>query len=257
MEIISEITEDVGNGVTDPIRGYIDDKKVVAKYIHNNEGFIALFNELLGYNLAEFFGIRHPHFGYALFSKEDTAVKNGKDYVHSSLFTYTTWLEKSLTITSPSMTSFVQKSEIVNLLLFDIFIYNKDRNLGNLLIEIPKKLYPIDYTHILPGGCIWPDVLKNDDYSIEDLIKDMFSSGYYQYLLENRKIETSIIEDCGRTFVDKVNDVDIESIISKIPIYLKNNLSEENIQQLYKYFIYITENFDEAIKFIIEKIGKE
>lgn len=49
----------------------------------------------------------------------------------------------------------------------------------------------------------------------------MFSSGYYQYLLENRKIETSIIEDCGRTFVDKVNDVDIESIISKIPIYLK------------------------------------
>lgn len=54
MEIISEITEDVGNGVTDPIRGYIDDKKVVAKYIHNNEGFIALFNELLGYNLAEF-----------------------------------------------------------------------------------------------------------------------------------------------------------------------------------------------------------
>lgn len=58
------------------------------------------------------------------------------------------------------MTSFVQKSEIVNLLLFDIFIYNKDRNLGNLLIEIPKKLYPIDYTHILPGGCIWPDVLK-------------------------------------------------------------------------------------------------
>ncbi|MEX6329413.1 hypothetical protein AB6F24_09135 [Staphylococcus haemolyticus] len=116
MEIISEITEDVGNGVTDPIRGYIDDKKVVAKYIHNNEGFIALFNELLGYNLAEFFGIRHPHFGYALFSKEDTAVKNGKDYVHSSLFTYTTWLEKSLTITSPSMTSFVQKSEIVNLL---------------------------------------------------------------------------------------------------------------------------------------------
>ena len=49
----------------------------------------------------------------------------------------------------------------------------------------------------------------------------MFSSGYYQYLLENRKIETSIIEDCGRNFVDKVNDVDIESIISKIPIYLK------------------------------------
>ncbi|MEM5616249.1 hypothetical protein AAHH63_09635 [Staphylococcus haemolyticus] len=66
-------------------------------------------------------------------------MKNGKDYVHSSLFTYTTWLEKSLTITSPSMTSFVQKSEIVNLLLFDIFIYNKDRNLGNLLIEIPKN----------------------------------------------------------------------------------------------------------------------
>ena len=51
--------------------------KVVAKYIHNNEGFIALFNELLGYNLVNF-GIRHPHFGYALFSKEDTAVKMGK-----------------------------------------------------------------------------------------------------------------------------------------------------------------------------------
>ena len=36
----------------------------------------------------------------------------------------------------------------------------------------------------------------------------MFSSGYYQYF-ENRKIETSIIEDCGRTFVDKVNDVEV------------------------------------------------
>ena len=29
LEIISEITEDVGNGVTDPIRGYIDDKKLL------------------------------------------------------------------------------------------------------------------------------------------------------------------------------------------------------------------------------------
>ena len=95
-----------------------------------------------------------------MFSKEDTAVKNGKDYVHSSLFTYTTWLEKSLTITSPSMTSFVQKSEIVNLLLFDIFIYNKDRNLGNLLIEIPKNYILLIILIFLPGGCIWPDVLK-------------------------------------------------------------------------------------------------
>ena len=84
----------------------------------------------------------------------------------------------------------------------------------------------------------------------------MFSSGYYQYLLENRKIETSIIERLCRTFVDKVNDVDIESIISKIPIYLKIIFLRKIYKQLYKYFIYITENFDEAIKFIIEKNRK-
>ena len=72
MEIISEITEDVGNGVTDPIRGYIDDKKLLQSTYTITKDLFALFNELLGYNLVR----RHPHFGYALF--EDTAVKNGK-----------------------------------------------------------------------------------------------------------------------------------------------------------------------------------
>ncbi|UVJ32464.1 hypothetical protein NW953_06260 [Staphylococcus aureus] len=257
MEFITEITEDVGNGVTDPIRGYIGDKKIVAKYVYNNEGFISLFNELLGYNLAQFFGIRFPYFGYAFFSEGETKVKNGKKYIHESIFTYTIWLDKALPITSPNMTKFIQENEIVNLFFFDIFIYNRDRNAGNLVIELPAKLYPIDYTHILPGGCIWTDEMKNNEYTIEGIVIDMFSSGYYQYLIENRKISISVIDECGSIFIEKIKKLKVEEIIMKIPSQLINKLSKEQINLLIEYFNYMSENFYIAIKLIKERIGKE
>lgn len=257
MEVLSEITEDVGNGVTDPVRGLIGDKRIVAKYIENDEGFISLFNELLGYNLACYFGIRHPEFGCAVFDEKQTKVKNDKSYKNNSLFSYTVWLKKSLPITSPNMTLFVDESEITNLLLFDIFIYNTDRNLGNMLVELPSKLFPIDYTHILPGRCIWTDILKNNDYSIKSIIEDMFSSGYYQYLIENRSIMSRTIEKSGAVFLEKIKLLKIDEIYGKIPRELIERLDKSHFELLETYFSYMTANFEDAIIMLKSKLGKE
>lgn len=211
----------------------------------------------MGYNLANHFGIRHPKFGFAYFDSTVTKVHNNKSYTDNTLFTYTHWIEKSFPITTSKMTKNIDENEIINLLLFDIYIYNTDRNHGNLLMVPPVKLYPIDYTHILPGACLWRDVIKNNEYSLEKIIEDMLSSGFYQYLIEDRKFQKANIENCCKIFITKIGSLDLCEIINKIPKELTKSLSESDYLLLNSYFDYISTSFKEVANIIIQKIGKE
>ncbi|PCF78149.1 HipA family kinase [Staphylococcus delphini] len=257
MEVLTEISDYMHKGVTEPVRCYIGDKRVIAKYVHNDEGFISLFNELLGYHLAIHFGVRSPKFGVAIFDQTITKNKVGKNYINKTLFTYTELIDKVLPISSPKMLNKIAEEEIINLLLFDIFIYNKDRNKGNIVVAMPLCLYPIDYTHILPGGCIWPDEIKNREYTIDDIIHDMFTNGYYQYLIENKVFENDLITECGKIFIKKFESLNEQEIIDKLPQALTNQLSEDNYFLLFEYFEYMKQNFEFAIEKLKRYIGKE
>lgn len=257
MEVLQEISEYVGNGVTEPVRGYLSDCRVIAKYIYNDEGFISLFNELLGYGMAEHFGIRHPDYGIAIYDSSTTIVKNGATYINKTYFTYTESIEKALPITSPKMLNKIPSEEIINLLLFDAFIYNTDRNQGNILISMPIKLYPIDYTHILPGGCIWNNELKNKEYSIDYILHDIFTYGYYQYLIENKVFTNELIDNCGKIFIEKIKKLNEKEIIDNIPKAIRSQISKEEYELLFDFFDYMKNNFSYAVEKIKEYIGEE
>ncbi|MDK1673739.1 hypothetical protein QOK74_12925 [Staphylococcus saprophyticus] len=253
---MQEITEYVDKGVTDPVRCYLSDRRVVAKYIYNDEGFISLFNELLGYGMADYFGIRHPNYGIAIYDSSITIVKNNATYINKTYFTYTELIEKSLPITSPKMLNKVPEEEIINLLLFDTFIYNTDRNQGNILISMPVRLYPIDYTHILPGKCVWNDELKNKEYSIDNILYDMFTYGYYQYLIENKTFTNELIDNCGKIFIDKVERLNEKDIINKIPKTIVSQISNEEYELLFEFFDYMKSNFSYAVEKLKKYIGE-
>lgn len=256
MEVLQEITEYVDVGLTDPVRCYLSDQRVVAKYIYNDEGYISLFNELLGYGMAEHFGIRHPNYGIAIYDSSKTVVKNNATYINKTYFTYTELIEKSLPITSPKMLNKVPEEEIINLLLFDTFIYNTDRNQGNILISMPVRLYPIDYTHILPGKCVWNEELRNKEYSIDNILYDMFTYGYYQYLIENKTFTNELIDNCGKIFIDKVNKLNEKNIIRNFPKGILSQISNEEYELLFEFFDYMKNNFSYAVEKLKKYIGE-
>ncbi|MES3641586.1 HipA family kinase [Staphylococcus saprophyticus] len=141
MKIITEITSVVGNGATTPYYARIDSLTVVVKSIKNNEGFYALFNESMGYYIAESLEFSHPDFGFAQYKYDFTKnhISSEINFSDSEIFTYTVLENSVIPIDTPGMLNTIDNKDIIDLVIFDCFISNTDRNKGNLLIKMPKK----------------------------------------------------------------------------------------------------------------------
>ncbi|PTG91843.1 phosphatidylinositol kinase [Staphylococcus chromogenes] len=261
MEKITEITSKVGNGATTPYYAMINSSAVVIKSIKNDEGFYALFNEATGYYIAESLEFPHPEFGFAEYDGFLTKnhISSGVSFDHAELFTYTVLENAVLPIDAPGMLNTVENKNIIELIIFDCFISNTDRNKGNLLIKMPKKkqkaeLFPIDYTHIFPGECIWFDVLKKGNPSIKTMIEDVFNTGNYQLLIENKTFTSAEIKQVGSDFKNKLGNIDMDAIIDSIPFKIKSGHQEQDIKLLKKFVERNKNEFDDIIEEIIKHL---
>ncbi|GAA6823876.1 hypothetical protein HpBTM60_25140 [Helicobacter pylori] len=261
MEKITEITSKVGNGATTPYYAMINSSAVVIKSIKNDEGFYALFNEAMGYYIAESLKFPHPEFGFAEYDIYLTKnnISNEVSFNDTELFTYTVLENAVLPIDAPGMLKTVENKNIIELLIFDCFISNTDRNKGNLLIKMPKKgqkaeLFPIDYTHIFPGECIWFDVLKQGNPSIKKMIEAVFNTGNYQLLIENKTFTSVEIRQIGSEFKNKLVNIDMDGIIDSIPYKIKNGHQEQDIILLKKFVERNKNEFDDIMEEIIKHL---
>lgn len=267
MNIVTEIGEHVGTGVTNPIHAIIDNqKRVIIKDIENDETYIALFNELLGYEMCKHLEIRHPEFGVAHYKKDYTILKNDdlseRDFQENHLFTYTVYSNKIIPITSPKMVEDIPDYEIIKLLIFDIFISNTDRHQGNILIKMPGKslsnptLFPIDYTHILPGRCLWEDILRQDNYNVEDIIVEVLGVNFYQYLIENRKFDYEAIDIVGNELLRRFEVMNFSDVIDSIHPEILEKFNDYQISLLVTYLEYMRENYRVIIDALKKRIGR-
>ncbi|PNZ27108.1 phosphatidylinositol kinase [Staphylococcus rostri] len=256
VEQLTEITSFVGEYFsTDPLYGKIENKIVVVKHINNPQGHYALFNEYIGYALASKLGIPTPEYGFAIFKENKTKNYLEPDYSikNNDIFTYTKLENAVIQIDSPLYTATIDIEEIIKLIIFDIFIANYDRNKGNLLLKMPKKgkkasLFPIDYTHIFPGQCIWVDVLRQPLPSIKEIVGEIFSYGGHQSLIENRIIDEKTIDEVARDFKKNLECIDISDTIEEIPSVLLNMYDNEDINNLKGYLFRNIHEFDYIIK---------
>lgn len=256
MEELTEITSFVGeNFSTDPLYAKIGERIVIVKHIDNKQKYYSLFNEYLGYTLAKELGIYTPEFGCACFKEGKTINYLSLEYriKNNDFFTYTVLIDAVTQIESPAYIMKVDLKEILNIIIFDIFITNFDRNKGNLLLKYPKKgerpsLIPIDYTHIFPGQCIWFDVLKQPFPSIKELVRNAFSIGGHQILIENRRFDPDLIENVAKEFKDKLDKLDVKKTISLVPCELLDRYEQEDIENLERYLIRNFNAYDDIIE---------
>lgn len=114
------------------------------------------------------------------------------------------------------------------------------------------KLFPLDYTHIFPGECIWFDVLKRGNPSIEKMVEDVFQTGNYQLLLENKSFDPIEIRKIGYEIKKKLVNIDMDDIISSMPNEISVGHSKQDIYLLKKFIERNISEFDD----IIEEITK-
>lgn len=266
MRIITEISDYVGLGVTNPMHASIDGERVIIKSIENDETHVALFNESLGYEMAKCIGLRHPEFGVAFYRESITKVNRNNitvdSFADNHLFTYTLYSNKITPIVSPRMTDGISDEEILKLIIFDIFMSNTDRNKGNLLIKMPKKnnsgsvLFPIDYTHILPGRCLWQDILRQNNYNISSIISEVFESNFYQYLIEERKFDVSKIDTIGDGIYEKIEDIDFAEKIKCVHDDIRSRIDEPDLALVISYLEYMRNHFKVLVDEVKIRIGR-
>lgn len=258
MKVLTEITSFIGNGVTKPVIATINSEYVVAKSIKNDESYPSLFNEILGYKLAHKLNVPCPDYGIAYFKSNITINNITRDvsFADNEFFTYTKFENGVIPIETPGMLNRVSKEDILEIIIFDIFICNTDRNKGNLLIKMPKKaqpakLFPIDYTHIFPGECIWPDVLRQGLYTEKELVTNVLSTGNYQLLIENKTFTVEEINSKASEMKYMINTLNIDDIISRVPEELLNNFSVDELNLLKVFLKRNQENFSIIIKELV------
>ncbi|HDH4206069.1 TPA: phosphatidylinositol kinase [Staphylococcus aureus] len=263
VRVLTEITSKVGNGATTPYYAMIDSLAVVVKSINNGERFYALFNEAVGYYIAERLDFSHPEFGFAQYKSNLTInrIPSSSSFNDKEVFTYTVLENSVIQIEAPGMINTIDNRDIVELIIFDSFISNTDRNKGNILIKMPKKgqkakLFPLDYTHIFPGECIWFDVLKRGNPSIEKMVEDVFRTGNYQLLIENKIFEPLEIRKIGDDIKKKLVNIDMDDIIGSIPNEISDGHSEQDIYLLKKFIERNINEFDDIIEEITKHLAR-
>lgn len=255
MRALTEITSRVGtNFSTNPLYAKLDTTTVVVKSINNPESFYALFNETLGYFLAGYLEIPVPEFGFAKFVEGETKNRITDDVIfdNGEFFTFTKMENSIVQVDNPALVDTISDNDIIKLIIFDVFISNTDRNKGNLLLKMPKKgkrasLFPIDYTHIFPGECLWFDILSKPLPSIDKIVEEVFTVGGHQKLIENRVFSNDVVEQTANEFKINLLNIDIDGIISSIPEILRKKHNESDIQNLKSYLNRNREYLDDII----------
>lgn len=233
---IDSIVGNIGNGITEPKWAKtVDDKLVVIKLMDNPEGPLVLFNEYLCYRLAILIGLPMPKSGVATF--------NGDFCFYSAALPKVTILNHAI------MRSISNLNVFYSIILFDHIISNKDRNIGNLLVQYYKNritLFVIDHTHVFVNGAIWDSsCLKRSELQKDYLDTDILcmNNVLYDCFFQNIDYDNGEFKKLIPIFSQAITEKKIREIISEIPIeWLPKN---DDVEALIHYIIYRINHLNE------------
>lgn len=246
------------NGCTKPVRAYLEDNTyVIAKLYNNCEGNLILFNEYLCYNLAVQIELPIPVSGICLID-EQTIDENHTLSPHNFGYAfYSTYLQS--TTLKPGIIKHLQNLDyFYRLLLFDHLIYNKDRNVYNLLTTFTKKdtsFSLIDHSHVFKNEAIWDDNcfrlgIAENDYMDTYILET--NAPMYDMFLQTFHFDATKLYNEVSYIQNRITGDVIDKAILEIPSEWKN--SQKNIDALKEYLLYRNSHLQDICDMIVEQL---
>lgn len=262
---VNTILNRVGTGITDPLDGIIDDKRVIIKTINNDEGNKVLINELVCYNIAKALNLPIPDGGICII---DDSTKLEQNITLSSerygVGFYSNRLDKVTNITnSPLLIKnyIINKEDFLKIILFDNLVYNKDRHKGNMLMDIGKqqgnKIHIIDHSHVFNIGSLWDRyqlarMMNENDYNSSEVMD--YNKNIYDLLIQAIDFSYEALNQEVQNFKMLLNEQFLQNIINTIPEEWECDEIEKNM--LLNYIIYRLKNIENISNVIYNYIRK-
>ncbi len=246
------------NGCTQPVRAYLDDDTyVVAKLYNNCEGNLILFNEYLSYKIAVQIELPIPTSGICLVDKQTIDENHTLSPQNWGYAFYSTYLQS--TILKPGIIKHLQNLDyFYRLLLFDHIIYNKDRNVYNLLTTFTKKdtsFSLIDHSHVFKNETIWDANcfrlgIKENDYMdtyILETNEPMYRMFLQAFQFDAAKLNAEVSYIQNRITADMLDEA-----LAEIPSEWKP--SQNNIDALREYLLYRNSHLQDICDMIVTQL---
>lgn len=254
---VSKLLCVIQNGCTEPIDAMLDSgERVIVKPFNNIQGNLVLVNEYICYKICTELEIPAPEAGIALIDEKteclcDEVIITSNNY---GCCFYSKRIDKATIINPAIIPRILNKEDFYKILLFDHFVYNKDRNRGNLIVTMGKniRMYAIDHTHVFKNECIWDKNCLNmgielSDYNDDNII--VSNKEIYNFFWEHLNKDEEILLNIANAFKDKIDYNKLEEFISELPLQWR--IPDEDINALKNYLMYRLEHLDNICNMIV------
>jgi hypothetical protein len=256
---VKKVFKLIENGCTEPLDAELDSgERVILKTNNNIQGNLTLVNEYVCYCLCKELGIPIPDAGIGIVDE------NTESDVDSQIFSkdnygcgfYSKRIDKATVLNEYIVPKIINKEEFYKIVLFDHFVYNKDRNRGNLLVSISKevRMFAIDHSHVFKNECIWDKNcfdrgIRDCDYNDRLIIES--NQLLYGYFWANLRKDKDILLGNAIEFKNKVTLNKIEGILKEIPSQWR--IPDRDIISLKEYLLYRLEHLEDMCSIIVER----
>lgn len=246
---LKEIDYILTNGCTNPVRSRLDtNATVIVKLFNNEQGNLTLVNEYICYKLALALRLPVVKSGICICDSETIDKNNCISSDNYGPCFYSTYLDKSTPLKSGIIRLLSNINVFYSLLIFDHIVYNKDRNIFNLLTTYTKKdisFRLIDHSHVFKNETLWDSNCFKygmEDFDVNDT--DILSSNenMYTMFLQSINFEKDKLYDATKIFKQEINNSTLQTIISEIPDEWELKKSESDA--LIEYLLYRVTNIE-------------
>lgn len=236
----------------------------IVKLFNNRQGNLTLVNEWCTAQICERLCLALPKSGICYVDQNSIIAEKAKSDLPS--FSYRNFgpafyshYHSGALPASAKLFSKVDKQQLVNMVLLDHLVFNRDRHSGNVMFEVGKgfKFFLIDHSHVFKNACIWngatfrTGIEENDylDESIYEANREIYSN-IMLYAHPNRQN----FEDACKSFRGELTPQVIHSIIGGIPEAWLAGITED-VPMLETYLNYRIEHLEDITELIIRKGG--
>lgn len=250
---VDKIIRLVGNGCTDPILANLSWEGgsfyAIIKTKNNPQQILAIVNELICCNLANEIGLLMPKSGIALIDHntiDDDELITKEDFGYCF---YSKHIDKAHILNQNIMQLISNKNIFEDIIIFDHFTYNKDRNKGNLLMSAKKTeklLYVIDHSNVFKNETIWDchslrQGMRFNDYKDLEIME--YNNELYEMFFRTKNINLESLMSSAYKFKKTFNRTTISKAVYSLPDDWE--VSAENLHALDEYLSYRCEHLED------------
>ena len=236
----------------------------VVKFMNNPQGNLSLINEFCGARICQILGISLPQSGICEINRDTILddefrqkMKGFSCHNYGPAF-YSEYIYRSTPFSAPLL-SRVDVRQLVNMMLFDHLVFNRDRHDGNVLFEIGKGFcfYLVDHSHIFKNDCIWDRYCFSQGIAENDFLDESIyesNQEIYRQIILYASPSRAMFEDACKTFQQELTPQVLHSIIGQIPSEWAEG-HEEDVLALEGYLNYRVSHLPQITDLIIKRGG--